>query len=80
MAGQGGMIRVRKEIPDDRGHVTGRVGGTHHAIDLFGSHGSLRRWSMVGWTVMIIGIMLIGVVVVFKWKQRAAGHIAYWQQ
>jgi hypothetical protein len=24
--------------------------------------------------------MLIGVVVVFKWKQRTAGHIAYWQQ
>ena len=24
--------------------------------------------------------MLIGVVVVFKWKQRRAGHIAYWQQ
>ena len=35
---------------------------------------------MVGWTVMIIGIMLISAVVVVKWKQRAAGHIAYWQQ
>jgi hypothetical protein len=35
---------------------------------------------MVGWTIVIIGIMLIGVVIVFKWKQRRAGHIAYWQQ
>ncbi len=24
--------------------------------------------------------MLIGLVVVFKWKRRQAGHIAYWQQ
>jgi hypothetical protein len=35
---------------------------------------------MVGWTIVMIGIMLIGVVVVVKWKQRQAGHIAYWQQ
>jgi hypothetical protein len=35
---------------------------------------------MVGWTIVMIGIMVIGVVVVFKWKQRRAGHIAYWQQ
>jgi hypothetical protein len=35
---------------------------------------------MVGWTIVIAGIMLIGVVVVCKWKQRQAGHIAYWQQ
>jgi hypothetical protein len=35
---------------------------------------------MVGWTILMIGIMLIGVVVVCKWKQRQAGHIAYWQQ
>jgi hypothetical protein len=35
---------------------------------------------MVGWTIVMIGIMLIGVVVVFKRKQRQAGHIAYWQQ
>jgi 6-phosphogluconate dehydrogenase (decarboxylating) len=35
---------------------------------------------MVGWTIGMLGIMLIGVVVVFKWKQRQAGHIAYWQQ
>ena len=35
---------------------------------------------MVGWIVVMTGIMLIGVVVVFKWKQRQAGHIAYWQQ
>jgi hypothetical protein len=35
---------------------------------------------MVGWTIVMIGIMLIGVVVVFKWKQHRAGHIAYWQQ
>ena len=35
---------------------------------------------MVGWTIIITGIILIGVVVVFKWKQRQAGHIAYWQQ
>jgi uncharacterized protein (DUF3084 family) len=35
---------------------------------------------MVGWTIVMIGIMLIGVVVVIKWTQRQAGHIAYWQQ
>jgi hypothetical protein len=35
---------------------------------------------MVGWTIVMIGIMLIGVVVVFKRRQRQAGHIAYWQQ
>ena len=35
---------------------------------------------MVGWTIVMAGIMLIGIVVVFKWKQRQAGHIAYWQQ
>jgi hypothetical protein len=35
---------------------------------------------MVGWTIVIIGIVLIGVVVNFKWKQRRAGHTAYWQQ
>jgi type VI protein secretion system component VasK len=35
---------------------------------------------MVGWTIVMIGIMLIGVVVVFTWKQRQAGRIAYWQQ
>jgi hypothetical protein len=35
---------------------------------------------MVGWTIVMIGLMLIGVVVVFKWKQRQAGYIAYWQQ
>ena len=35
---------------------------------------------MVGWTIGMLGIMLIGIVVVFKWKQRQAGHLAYWQQ
>ena len=35
---------------------------------------------MVGWTIVMAGIILIGIVVVFKWKQRQAGHIAYWQQ
>ena len=36
---------------------------------------------MVGWTIVMLGIMLIGVgVVVLKWRQRQAGHIAYWQQ
>jgi hypothetical protein len=35
---------------------------------------------MVGWTIVIAGIILIGVVAVLKWKQRKAGHIAYWQQ
>jgi hypothetical protein len=35
---------------------------------------------MVSWTIVMTGIMLIGVMVVFKWKQRQAGHIAYWQQ
>jgi hypothetical protein len=34
---------------------------------------------MVGWTIVIAGIMLIGVMVVFQWKQRQAGHIADWQ-
>jgi hypothetical protein len=35
---------------------------------------------MVVWTIVMAGIILIGVVVIFKWKQRQAGHIAYWQQ
>src|SRR6266545_1119270 len=35
---------------------------------------------MFGWTIVMLGIMVIGVVVVFKWKQRQADHIAYWQQ
>jgi hypothetical protein len=35
---------------------------------------------MVGWIIVTTGIILIGLVVVFKWKQRKAGHIAYWQQ
>ena len=35
---------------------------------------------MVGWTIVMVGIVLIGVVVIFKRKQRQAGHIAYWQQ
>lgn len=35
---------------------------------------------MIGWTIVLVGIILAGVVAVFKWKQRQAGHIAYWQQ
>jgi hypothetical protein len=35
---------------------------------------------MVGWTIVMTGIILIAVVVVFRWKQRKAGHIAYWQK
>ena len=35
---------------------------------------------MVVWTIVIAGIILIGVVVLFKRKQRQADHIAYWQQ
>ena len=35
---------------------------------------------MVSWSIVMAGIMLIGLVVVFKWKRRRAGHIAYWQQ
>jgi hypothetical protein len=35
---------------------------------------------MVVWTVVMAGIILIGVVVVLKRKQRQAGHIAYWRQ
>jgi hypothetical protein len=35
---------------------------------------------MVVWTIVIAGIILIGVVVIFKRKQRQADHIAYWQQ
>jgi hypothetical protein len=30
---------------------------------------------MLGWTIVMIGIMLIGVMVVFTWMQRRAGHI-----
>jgi hypothetical protein len=35
---------------------------------------------MVVWTIVMAGIILIGVVVIFKRKQRRADHIAYWQQ
>jgi hypothetical protein len=35
---------------------------------------------MVVWTIVLAGIMLIGVVVLFKRKQRQADHMAYWQQ
>jgi hypothetical protein len=35
---------------------------------------------MVVWTIVLAGIMLIGVVVLFKRKQRQADHLAYWQQ
>jgi hypothetical protein len=35
---------------------------------------------MVVWTIVLAGIMLIGVVVIFKRKQRRADHLAYWQQ
>jgi hypothetical protein len=36
---------------------------------------------MIGWTMAMAVILLLSVVVVFfKWKQRRAGHIAYWQQ
>lgn len=32
------------------------------------------------WTIVMAGVILIGVVVIFKRKQRQADHIAYWQQ
>jgi hypothetical protein len=35
---------------------------------------------MLGWTIVMMGITLIGVMVISTWKQRRAGHIAYWQQ
>ena len=35
---------------------------------------------MVVWTIVMAGIVLIGVVVIFKRKQRQADHLAYWQQ
>jgi len=35
---------------------------------------------MVVWTIVMAGIILIGVVVIFKRRQRRADHIAYWQQ
>jgi FtsZ-interacting cell division protein ZipA len=36
---------------------------------------------MVSWIIVMTGIVLIGLVVVtFKWKQRQADHLAYWQQ
>jgi hypothetical protein len=45
-----------------------------------GGQESLRRGSTVGWIIVMTGIMLTGGVIVFQWKQRPAGHIAYWQQ
>ena len=35
---------------------------------------------MVVWTIVMVGIILIGAVVIFKRKQRQADHMAYWQQ
>jgi len=35
---------------------------------------------MVVWTIVMAGIVLIGVVVIFKRKQRQADHITYWHQ
>jgi hypothetical protein len=35
---------------------------------------------MMVWTLVMAGIVLIGVVVIFKRKQRQGDHIAYWQQ
>lgn len=35
---------------------------------------------MVVWTIVMAGIILIGVVIIFMRKQRQADHIAYWQQ
>jgi hypothetical protein len=35
---------------------------------------------MVVWTIVMAGIVLIGVVIIFKRKQRQADHLAYWQQ
>ena len=35
---------------------------------------------MVVWTIVMAGIILVGVVVIFKRQQRQADHIAYWQQ
>ena len=35
---------------------------------------------MVVWTIVMAGIILIGVVVIFKRQQRQADHIAYWHQ
>ena len=35
---------------------------------------------MVVWTIVMAGVILIGVVVIFKRKQRRADHIAYWQE
>jgi hypothetical protein len=35
---------------------------------------------MMVWTMVMAGVILIGVVVIFKRKQRRADHIAYWQQ
>jgi hypothetical protein len=35
---------------------------------------------MVIWIIAMTGVTLSGLVIVFKWKQRQAGHIAYWQQ
>jgi len=32
---------------------------------------------MVVWTIVMAGIILIGVVVVFQWKECKAGHISY---
>ena len=35
---------------------------------------------MVVWTIVMAGVILIGVVVIFKRKQRRADHIAYWKE
>jgi hypothetical protein len=35
---------------------------------------------MIGGTIVMPGIMVVGVVVVCQWKQRRAGHFADWPQ
>jgi hypothetical protein len=36
---------------------------------------------MVNWIIVMTGIvLLIGLIAAFKWKQRRADHLAYWQQ
>jgi hypothetical protein len=46
--------------------VTHYMGNRHHGIGWFRRNKSPKRRSMVVWIIMMIGIVLTGVVVVFR--------------
>jgi hypothetical protein len=46
--------------------VTHYVGNMHHGVGLLRRNKSPRSRSMLDWTIMMIGIVLTGVVVVFQ--------------